>query len=206
MLPMPNAARWKIAASLTVNVVLPPLLYLALKSSGASDFLALSLASAIPPVWTLVVFAVRRRLDWIGVFATTGYLITLVAALLLGGNTLLLKTHSLLFTGPLGLLLLASALAGRPLLLVILPLVMPERFAEPGAAERLQASPAAARKIALATLVLGLALLLHAAIEVGLALALATPVFLVAKKVTTWAIIGGAIAILLALRGRPEPV
>lgn len=182
--------RKKIAMSILLNAIVPVALYVLLRFLGTTDLVGLAVAAAIPVLGTFASWIRRCRVDLIGALAALGFAIALAGAILLGGNTLLLKTHALLLTGPFGLVLLVSALIGKPLLLPIVQMVIPPDLARSGALEKIAGSPAIRRKITTATAVIGFMLVGHAVMEVSLALTLPTATFLVVSRIFTWTMIG----------------
>jgi uncharacterized membrane protein len=190
------------AVRLCVNALAPLGLYELLIRLGVADFAALAGAAAIPAIWTIAHWLWRRRVEWIGLFAVLGFAIELAVAALLGGNSLLLKTHAAVLTGPLGLVLLASAWIGRPLLLPLLQRARPETLARSGALARLSSDPAAKRRLSLATAIIGAVLAVHAAVVIALACALPTASFLLVSKAANWILGGAAIGLLMFFRRR----
>lgn len=195
-----GGARANIVARICVNALAPLGVYTLLVHFGESDFVALAGAAAIPALWTIAMWLWRRRVDWIGMVAVLGFAIELAIAALLGGNSFLLKTRAAVLTGPLGLVLLVSALIGKPLLVPLLQLVRPAALVRSGALERLSSDPAARRRASLATAILGAVLFVHASIAIALALILPTETFLVASKAANWALAGVALGLLWLLR------
>jgi intracellular septation protein A len=195
-----HGMRRDAAVRLLVNALAPFALYALLIHFGVSDFMALAAAAAIPAVWTVGLWLWRRRLDWIGLFAVLVLAVELAVAALLGGNTFLLKTRAAVLTGPLGIVLLVSALIGRPLLLPLLQWMRPAAMERSGALARLSHDAAAHRKIAQATAVLGAVLFVHAAIAITLALTLSSESFLIASKAANWIFVGIAVGALWLLR------
>lgn len=195
--PDPKALLSKLVPSVLLNAALPLVLYLVL-SPQLGDVLALGIGAAIPVVVTLVGFAVRRRIDPIGVFATVAFAVVLVVLALSGGNPLVLKLHDAVVTGPLGLLLLASAAVGRPLLQVAY------RFAASRgvAAARRLTGPAQRRALSALTALLGAIMFLHATLILVLALALPTSTFLAVGRPAGWAFIALGLLCVLTYRNR----
>jgi MFS family permease len=192
--------RKKIAMSILLNAIVPVALYVLLRFLGATDLVGLAVAAAIPVLGTFASWIRRRRVDLIGALAALGFAIALAGAILLGGNTLLLKTHALLLTGPFGLVLLVSALIGKPLLLPVVQLLIPTKLARSGVLEKISSNPAARRKITIASIAIGLVLVGHAVLEVSLAMALPTNTFLIVSKVFTWTTIVVTVILLRWIR------
>lgn len=195
--PDPKALLRKLLPSLLLNAALPLVLYLVL-SSHLGDVPALAIGAAIPVVVTVAEFAVRRRVDPIGVFVIVAFAVVLVVLALSGGNPLVLKLHDAVVTGPLGLVCLGSVLLRRPLLLVV------HQFAaKRGVAAASRHSGAAQRRaLSKLTALLGAFLFLHAALILLLALTLPTSTFLAAGRPIGWAFIAVGLLCVLAFRNR----
>jgi high-affinity Fe2+/Pb2+ permease len=155
--------------SIVLNAGVPFVAYLLLRPV-VSDIAALAVACAIPVLYTIGTFAIRRRFDPIGVVAVAGFAVALGLALVSGGNQLVLKLQDALLTGPIGLVCLISVVVGRPLHAVLLAL----------AARR---NPRLAltfhrRASMIITAVLGATLVVHALVLLALALTLPTSTYL----------------------------
>ena len=187
--------RVRLIESLAIDAALPLVLYLLLRQLVADDATALALAGAVPAAHTAILWVLRRRANWIGLFAVLGFAMAVAISALAGGNSLILKLHEQVLTGIAGLVLLASVFADRPLLLPLL-----QSFAQVDL-ERLPQSNVT-RKIKVATAVLGLALVVNAAAHVALALTLPTAAYLAASRGVTLAVLAGAVAMLYITRGR----
>jgi hypothetical protein len=178
--------RKSIIISIIVNAVLPVAFYTLLKYFGASELVALIVPASIPTAWVIGLWALRRRIDWLGVYAVLNLLIECGVAAVFRGSTLLLKAHSLTFTGPLGLVLLVSALINKPLLVPLIQLVKSNDPNKPNIFELMANHPEVRKRISFSTGLIGFALLLHASIETYLALKLPTETFLLVSKTATW--------------------
>jgi predicted permease len=75
-------------ASLVINFVVPLFAYYLIHPHVRSSALALALAGAIPVAYTLVMLAVRRRLDPVGVVSVAGFGIGVLVSWASGGNAL----------------------------------------------------------------------------------------------------------------------
>jgi hypothetical protein len=171
----PRAGLWRrIAPSILISAVVPVVVYTVLRPHVGSDATALLVAAAVPAVFTLAKLAWRRRWDPIGVIAVCGFAIALTVLVATGGNTLVLKLHEAVVTGPLGLVLLGSAAIGKPLHLVALRL-----FARRNPAlARLSQAPGSRRSSTVITVLLGSMMVLHAVVLLVLALSLPTQTYL----------------------------
>ncbi len=180
--------RMKLIQSILFNVLIPFGLYMLLRPLFADDIVPLAIAGAVPVVRTVALWLVRRRVDWIGLYATVGWLVAVAVSALSGGNELFLKIHDQLLTGTVGLVLLLSAITDRPLLLPLIQIIKPEIIQRPG-------NPALHRRTVLVTALLGLLLFGNAAVRVILAITLPTDSFLVLSRAATVGVLGGALAL-----------
>jgi hypothetical protein len=182
----------RFVPSIAVNAVLPLVVYLLVRPYFATDVTALIIAGAIPLLLTVGGFAVRRKLDVVGVVSLIGFVVAVAAQLLTGGDGLIVKVQGVIVTGPVGVLFLVSALVGRPLVGVIFRILARRR---PGLRV-----PTASRAMVL-TLIFGAMFTLHAVVAVTLALTLPTPVFLAVSNPVGLAVIAaGFLAIFLVRR------
>jgi hypothetical protein len=195
-------ARRIIAVRLLVNALAPLGLYALLIHLGFGDFAALASGAAIPLLWTIALWLVRRHVDWIGLIAILAFAVEFAVAAFFGGNSFLLKTRAAVLTGPFGLVLLGSALVGKPLLLPLLQRAWPAAMERSGVLARLSSDAAARRRITQATALVGAVLAIHAAIEITLALTLPSGSFLIASKAANWTLVGIALGLLWLLRRR----
>ena len=117
--PLQKASRGvtilSLAGSVVINVVLPIVLYLALKKyTSASDFLALVL-SGVPPMIDGIVGIIRRkRIDLLAGIILASILISLIL-ISLGSSTRVYLVRESFFTAAFGLAYLVSLLFPRPL-------------------------------------------------------------------------------------------
>ncbi len=110
-------------ARLAINFGAPLLAYYLLRPHAGSSAMALALAGAIPIAYTLVMLAIRRRLDPVGVVSVASFGIAVLVSWASGGNTLALELQDPALTGLIGIACLASVAVGRPLHPVILCLL-----------------------------------------------------------------------------------
>jgi hypothetical protein len=186
---------------LVVDIVLPAGLYFALHFIGVDDLIAFAIPAAIPVLRVTLWWVWKHRIEWIAVFASLGFVLELLGTWLLNGNPLFLKAHGVLLTGPLGLILLVSAMLGRPLLLSILRLLRSEHRVNPQTRQAFVRNPIMPRKATELTAGAGLLLTAHAVLELILALTLSTATFLLVSKVAGWSVIIIGLALLFWARG-----
>ena len=171
---------YEAARSLVPNFVidwLVPLPVYFILRSFTNELTALAAAAAIPTVHTLILWAWRRQVDWIGILAVIGFSGGLAAALL-GGGTLSLKIAGSLITGALGLLFLISVAIRKPIVTTILKSLNigdPQRFG----------NPAIYKRAALVTLVFSLVFFYDSFAHVAFALTLPTDTYVIVDRVIT---------------------
>jgi hypothetical protein len=107
-----NVASFGVEAS--VNVILPFVVYSVAKP-GLGDVRAL-LASMVPPLaWSVVEFVRKRRIDALSLLIVAGIALSLLA-FAGGGSVRFLQLRENLVTGAIGLVFLATAAIGKPLI------------------------------------------------------------------------------------------
>lgn len=183
----------RLLPSVVGNVAAPLVAYLVLKSVVGSEVVALAISAAIPLLVTVGGFAVRRRIDPIGVVAVAGFVVMLVVLALTGGSELVLKLQEAVFTGPLGLVVLGSAVIGKPLVLVL------QRYADrdPGAVP-----PRQRKAMTVLTVLIGALLVVHAGVLLVLALWLPTTTFVTVGRPVGWVVIAVGLLTVFGYRNR----
>ncbi|HVV07787.1 VC0807 family protein [Amycolatopsis sp.] len=183
----------RLGPGIVLNAALPLLAYLLLRPHVTNDFTALAIGAAIPAVITLAEFAIRRRIDPVGVVMTIAFAVALIVAALSGGSQVVIETHDAVITGPLGALLLLSVLVRRPLLLVV------SRFLARRKGIPVRLDPHAA---AVLTALAGTVAVVHSALLLVLALSLPVTTFLAIGRPIGWVVLGLGAATLLWYRSR----
>lgn len=171
---------------LVLNIVVPFAVYLVLRPYVPNDMIALLAGIVIPVAVTIVGFVVRRRFDPIGLVSIALFAVLILLLLITGGNPLILKLHEAVFTGPVGVIAIASALIGWPLLGLV-----------PSLRRTLRK-----RQLTMLTLIIGAILVVHCAVVLGLALALPTATFLAVGRLAGIAVIVLGVLCLIAYRRR----
>lgn len=173
------------AARLLITVAVPLIAYFAVRPFVGSDAAGLAVAGALPAAWTIALVLTRRRVDLWAVLTSAGYALACIASLLAGGSSLPLKLPEAAITFLLGVILLGTVLARRPL-----------------PAGRALKVPSADRRIdATLSAMIGAFLVLHALLTLTLALTLPTATYLTAGRAVNWAVIGaGALSLYSYLR------
>ena len=166
-----------VGLELSVNLLLP-LLVFHLGRPRLGDAHAL-IASAAPPLgWSVVELVRKRRIDALSILIVAGIALSLLG-FLGGGGVRVLQLREKLVTGLIGLVFLASAALGRPLIYELarasLMRASPEQAARLVA---LRAVPQFQRAMAVMTLAWGFALVGECAVSTLLALVLPIEQFL----------------------------
>lgn len=103
-----------LAVEILVNVALPYAVY-SLVQPRYGDVRGL-LASSVPPIlWSVAEFARKRRADAISLFVLIGIALSLLA-FIGGGSVKFLQLRENLVTGAIGVVFVASAAIGKPLI------------------------------------------------------------------------------------------
>lgn len=191
--PQGRQERLALAIRLVINLAVPVLAYVLLRPHVHSDITALVIGAAIPVAYTACVLLLHRRLDPVGAFAIVCFAFGLLLALVTGGNELAFKLREEIWTGPVGLACLISVPARRPLFYVAAQLAARRNTQ---IAERI-ATPQARQITTVTTWVIGVILLVHAAVIVALALTTSTTTFLALSRPLSLAIVGGGVAALV---------
>ncbi|MGG1600305.1 VC0807 family protein [Paenibacillus naphthalenovorans] len=103
-----------IFISLFINGGLPVLVFKVLENH-MSEVAALSIATLIPLIDTLVHLLKHKKLDVFAAFMATGFILS-IAAVLLGGDQKLILLRESFVTGIMGLLFLGSLILSKPLI------------------------------------------------------------------------------------------
>ncbi|MGZ7441535.1 VC0807 family protein [Paenibacillus sp. TH7-28] len=183
-----NHTRKEIIITLAVNIVLPYLIYtLLIKHTGS--LWALSAAAVVPLVDSLYSLIKSRKADVFSAFIFIGLILGAVAVLLGGDERFILLRESYV-TGIMGVLFLLSLLFTRPLIYYFA-----ERFTghDANMDEKWRSLPRFRHTFRLLTAVWGVALVLEAAVKVGLVYTLSVPSFLAVSPIAGYGIVGLAI-------------
>ncbi|GAB3798255.1 hypothetical protein GCM10028798_10530 [Humibacter antri] len=167
--------------SLFFNAVIPFGVYELARPLVPSDTVALLLGAVVPVIVTTIGFVIKQRFDPIGVASIVMFMLLIGLLALTGGNPLVLEPHEAVFTGPIGLVVLASAAIRRPVAALVPPL-------------RRSMSP---RQLGVLTAIVGATLVAHFVTVLVLALALPVAVFLAVGRLVGVAVV---VAGLLTMR------
>jgi imidazolonepropionase-like amidohydrolase len=188
----------RITVLALVNVGLPTLAFILLPPLVGGVVPALVAGTAIPALFVLVQWPIRKRLDPIGALAALAYGIGLLVFVASGENPFVLKIQEAVLVGPAGIVLLTSAIARRPLLMTVM------RFARRHDGDSATPATDFERRLWQApTAVLGGALLVNALTTITLAGTLPTSIFLIVHKPVAFLItLAGIVVAVLLVRHR----
>jgi hypothetical protein len=194
----PGRAGLGVLVSLIINFAAPLLAYYLIRRQVDSSALALAISGAIPVGYTLVMLAIRRRLDPLGVISVASFGIGVLVSWASGGNTLALELQDPALTGLFGIACLVSVAIGRPLHPVILRLLGRSNPRYTEIASRAQT------KTSMVTTIIGLTLTARAAAITVLALTQPAGTFVALQHPVGLPILGLGFASLFFYRHRLE--
>lgn len=177
------------AREVLVNFLAPFLIY-DFTHHRLGDVHALMAASAPPIAWSVFEFVRRRRVDAVSIFVILGIVLSLLA-FLGGGSAKLLQLRENLVGSVVGLVLLGSALIGKPLFYQFAHATMMRRSAEEAAAFAARRElPGFRRSMMTLTVVWGLGMLAHTAIACALVFSLSIHDYLLVSPVVGYGYLG----------------
>lgn len=181
--------RVMLALEILFNFVLPWTAYRLAKPHWGE--IHAIMASAAPPiVWSLAEFARRRRVDAISIMVLGGIALSL-AGFALGGSPKLLLMRESLITGLIGLVFLASAAIGRPLIYVLASASLKRQSAEDSAEfESYRDKPGFRRVMTVMTIVWGIGFVAETAVRSVLVFSLPVGRFLIVGPIVGYGTIG----------------
>jgi hypothetical protein len=178
-----------IGLELLVNFVLPYLVY-DLARPHLGDVKALMASSGPPILWSLIVFARKRQVDFISGFVLAGIALSLLA-MLGGGSVKFLQLREKLVTGLIGLGFLVSALIGKPMIYEFAKAGMKRsQSAQLANFEARRNHPGFRRAMTLMTVVWGLGLLADVAVSAALVMMLTIKQYLIAGPIVGYGCLG----------------
>ncbi len=190
----------RIFLELLVNFMLPFAIY-SYAEAPLGDVRALLLSSVPPIVWSIVEFIRHRRVDALSVLVVCGIALSLLA-MLGGGGVQMLQLREKLVTAVIGLVFVASAAIGKPLVFELARATM-RRKSEDEAREfeGLQVHAGFRRTMTIMTLVWGFGLLADVAIAVVLVFELSIREYLIVNPILGYGTMG-ALSLWSFLYGR----
>jgi hypothetical protein len=158
-----------LAIELTVNIVLPWLVY-TLLSPRYGDFVGLVASAAPPTLWSLYELLLFRMLDALSILVLAGIALSLLAVGL-GGSPRMLMVRDNLFSVPIGLVFLISAATSRPVIYYLASAVFARNSPERRAAfEANWQRPAVLRTLRITSAVWGAGLIAQGSLLAWMAL------------------------------------
>ncbi len=178
-----------VAAEIMVNVALPFLIY-TLAESRLGQAPALMIASSPPMAWTVVHFALRRRVDALSILVLVGIASSLLI-FVAGGSVRFIQLREKLVTALVGLVFLGSAAIGRPLMYQLGRAVIQRRDPSGvGAYEAMKDDAGFRRTLTVMTLVWGAVLVADAVLAAALVLSLTVAQYLLVAPLLTYGVFG----------------
>jgi hypothetical protein len=142
-----------------------------------SDAAALAVAGAIPALYAALAAVVWRRTEPIALLSAAAFALACVVSLLAGGSSLPLKLHEAGLTFLLGIVLLVAVVIRRPI---------PVR-------RMLKAPDGARASDEMLGALIGAFLVLHALLQLVLAVMMSTDVYLTVGRVIGWAVLAAGL-------------
>lgn len=168
----------RIIVSLAINLLVPVLLYNVLRYFHMNNSIALAMASCIPALRTIILFALRRRVDFIGVLSVFGFLCACMLTIITGENSLIIKLYHPIISLVIGFALLTSVAIKKPLFLVII-----KKY------KRLESNQLEDEKIKtrinLVTAIIGFTLICDAVAHIIIVVTLQTGTYMIVSRVIT---------------------
>ena len=166
-------------------MLLPVLVYAAVRPLVSSDALGLAIAGGVPTLYSLALALVRRQVDPVALVSALGFAVACAVTLLSGGSSLPMKLQEAPITFGLGSVMLVAVLIRRPFAVGRLLRI-------PSASKRIDSSLGA---------VIGVFLMLHALVHVVLAVSLSTSGYLVTSRILdTGTLVAGLVALNVYVR------
>ena len=180
----------RIAAEVTVNFILPFVIY-SWAEHPLGEVRALLASSAPPILWSIVEFALHRRIDALSMLVLGGILLS-VLAVLGGGSVRFLQLREKLVTVVIGLIFIGSVIIRRPLIYELARANMLRKSkAEAAQFEALSVHADFRRTVTIMTLVVGGGLIADAGISAVLVFTLSIRDYLIVGPILGYAWLGG---------------
>ena len=174
---------------LLVNFILPYVIY-SYAEAPLGEVGALIASSAPPILWSLIEFALHRRLDALSVLVVVGMALSLLA-MLGGGGVQFLQLREKLVSGVIGLVFVGSALIGKPLIYEPARASMRRKSEQEAQQfEALQVHPGFRRTMTAMTLVWGVGLLADVTVSAVLIFVLSVRQYLIINPILGYVTLG----------------
>ncbi len=160
------SARREMVVAVLVDIAIPLVVYYTSREAGASQWLALVLSAVAPMARAAYTLVRKRRADWFAIVALAIILISVVTSFLTGGPRFLLAKDGLL-TATVGIVILVTLRAKRPIMFVVGRAMLEQAGESAGDWDRRWQSSARFRRTwRVLTVIWGVGVLLDAAIRV----------------------------------------
>ncbi len=181
--------RVMLALEILFNFLLPWAVY-RLAKPHLGEIHAIMASAAPPMAWSLIEFARKRRIDAISVMVLGGIGLSLVGFALGGSPKLLLMRESLI-TGLIGIVFVASAIIGKPLIYVLASASLKRQSPEDSAEfATYKDQPGFRRMMTMMTIVWGVGFIVETTIRSVLVFSLPVGRFLIVGPIVGYATIG----------------
>jgi hypothetical protein len=179
----------KLLIEILANLVLPYVIYLAME--GHIGQVRALLAASLPPIiFSMVEFAVNRKLDAMSVLVLAGIVLSLLA-FIGGGSVRFLQLRENLVSGLIGLIFLGSAAIGRPLIYYLARATeMRKSAAEGERLEKLRDNQKFRRTMNIMTLVWGFGLIAQTAVACVLVFRMSIANYLIVSPIVSYGATG----------------
>ncbi|AYG00066.1 VC0807 family protein [Lactococcus allomyrinae] len=172
----------KMLVGILINWIIPIILVALLKMLHFSDASALLLSALIPVIYTLEESIRKHKLDPMGSISVIAFAISLLVAFFSHGNGLLIKIFVPSIYLIIGLILIGSFLVKKPFLMKLIT------KANRTLATRAHAHPEWVKRIdTLGTLIFGVILVVHSALQIWLAFNTSTVTYVWGGRLLTLA-------------------
>ena len=192
----------KLLIEILSNIVLPYVIYLTMQ--GHIGQVRALLAASLPPIiFSLVEFAVNRRLDAMSMLVLAGIILSLLA-FIGGGSVRFLQLRENLVSGLIGLIFLGSAAIGHPLIYQLARATEMRKSAEEGQRlEKLRDNQRFRRTMNVMTLVWGFGLIAQTAVACVLVFRMSIANYLIVSPIVSYSATG-CLALWTVLYGKRQ--
>ena len=192
--------------SVVWGAILPLGIYFLVRSHVQTDTQALIIAGAFSAAWVVFQFVRQRRIDLVGVIVLSGFVVGLVSAELLGGNSYVLKVRDAFFTAIFGAVCIITIFTHRrpALFYVGRYLSAGQDPAKMAAYDELHEVPIGRHTFRVLSVVWGIGLIVEAGSRMTLAELLPTGTFLEVSPFVTGSVLGSLFAFTVVFVRRSQ--
>ena len=192
--------------SVVWGAILPLGIYFLVRSHVQTDTQALIIAGAFSAAWVVFQFVRQRRIDLVGAIVLSGFVVGLVSAELLGGNSYVLKVRDAFFTAIFGAVCIITIFTHRrpALFYVGRYLSAGQDPAKMAAYDELHEGPIGRHTFRVLSVVWGIGLIVEAGSRMTLAELLPTDTFLEVSPFVTGSVLGSLFVFTVAFVRRSQ--